>query len=139
TPATGPSDTVNSQFSTTPSGNDFAYIRASESGLPEVLTRSGQQITSSSAQLEGFELARREVVRWTTADGVEIEGVLFKPADFDSTKKYPLLVDIHGGPVAVDQAVVKPDRTYPLEQFVAKGALVLRPNYRGSAGYGAKL
>ena len=34
--------------------------------------------------------------------------------------------------------VINPDRYYPVERFVAKGALVLRPNYRGSAGYGAK-
>jgi dipeptidyl aminopeptidase/acylaminoacyl peptidase len=38
----------------------------------------------------------------------------------------------------VDQPVVGPDRYYPIERFVAKGALVLRPNYRGSAGYGEK-
>jgi dipeptidyl aminopeptidase/acylaminoacyl peptidase len=38
----------------------------------------------------------------------------------------------------VDQPIVNPDRYYPIERFVAKGALVLRPNYRGSAGYGEK-
>jgi dipeptidyl aminopeptidase/acylaminoacyl peptidase len=53
-------------------------------------------------------------------------------------KKYPLLVVIHGGPTGVDQPVVNADRYYPIERFVAKGALVLRPNYRGSAGYGEK-
>jgi dipeptidyl aminopeptidase/acylaminoacyl peptidase len=45
---------------------------------------------------------------------------------------------IHGGPTGVDQPVVTADRYYPVERFVAKGALVLRPNYRGSAGYGEK-
>src|SRR5581483_4019715 len=86
-----------------------------------------------------FQFATRELVCWKSADGAPIEGVLMKPADFDPKKKYPLLVVIHGGPVVVDQPIVRPDRTYPLEQFVARGALVLRPNYRGSAGYGAKM
>ena len=84
-------------------------------------------------------MAREEVIRWKSSDGTEIEGILEKPADFDPHKRYPLLVVIHGGPVAVDQLVLRPDRTYPLEQFVAEGALVLRPNYRGSAGYGSKI
>ena len=45
---------------------------------------------------------------------------------------------IHGGPTGIDMPSVSPDRYYPMERFVAKGALVLRPNYRGSAGYGEK-
>src|SRR5437016_4828882 len=72
------------------------------------------------------------------ADGTTIEGVVYKPANFDPGKKYPLLVVIHGGPTGVDQPIVNADRYYPTERFVAKGALVLRPNYRGSAGYGEK-
>src|SRR5437660_10933770 len=87
-------------------------------------------------QLKGFTLARREVISWKSADGTTIEGVVYKPANFDPNKKYPLLVVIHGGPTGVDQPIVNADRYYRIERFVAKGALVLRPNYRGSAGYG---
>jgi dipeptidyl aminopeptidase/acylaminoacyl peptidase len=54
------------------------------------------------------------------------------------SRKYPLLVVIHGGPTGVDQPVIRPDRYYPIEVFASKGALILRPNYRGSAGYGEK-
>ena len=89
-------------------------------------------------QLKGFRLAHREVISWNSSDGTRIEGVLYKPADFDPKKKYPLLVVIHGGPTGVDMPIVSADRYYPIERFVAKGALVLRPNYRGSAGYGEK-
>ena len=84
----------------------------------------------------GFTLARREVVHWKSGDGTEIEGVLLKPANFDARKKYPLLVVIHGGPTGIDMPSVLADRYYPIERFVARGALVLKPNYRGSAGYG---
>jgi len=91
-----------------------------------------------SDQLKGFALAHREVISWKSADGTMIEGVLYTPSDFSMKKKYPLLVVIHGGPTGVDQPIVSADRYYPIERFVAKGALVLRPNYRGSAGYGEK-
>ncbi|HEY9127102.1 MAG TPA: S9 family peptidase [Acidobacteriaceae bacterium] len=97
-----------------------------------------RQLTHAGEQTARFETAKREVVRWKSGDGAEIEGVLYKPANFDAKKKYPLLVVIHGGPTGVDTPVISPDRYYPIEKFVARGAVVLRPNYRGSAGYGAK-
>jgi dipeptidyl aminopeptidase/acylaminoacyl peptidase len=113
--------------------NEYAEIYASPlgSGTPE-------KLTNAAAQEAGFTVAKREVVRWKSGDGTEIEGVLYKPEDFSPTKKYPLLVVIHGGPTGIDMPVINADRYYPIERFVAKGALVLRPNYRGSAGYGAK-
>ena len=113
--------------------NEYAeiYAGAPAGGTPLKLTNAGEQEA-------GFSVARREVVRWKSADGTEIEGVLYKPADFSPTKKYPLLVVIHGGPTGIDMPFVSADRYYPIERFVARGALVLRPNYRGSAGYGAK-
>jgi dipeptidyl aminopeptidase/acylaminoacyl peptidase len=97
-----------------------------------------KQLTHAAEQLFDYSTSHREVVRWKSGDGTEIEGILYKPHDFDAKKKYPLLVVIHGGPTGVDTPVISPDRYYPIEKFVARGALVLRPNYRGSAGYGAK-
>jgi dipeptidyl aminopeptidase/acylaminoacyl peptidase len=95
-------------------------------------------LTNLKAQWLAYKLARREVVTWKSKDGATVEGILLKPADFDPSKKYPLLVIIHGGPTGIDLPQVMPDSYYPAEQFVAKGGLVLRPNYRGSSGYGAK-
>ena len=120
-----------------------AYRAAAENEYAEIYASSvspwqGKKLTAMGEQLKGFVLARREVISWKSGDGAAIEGVLYTPADFSVKKKYPLLVVIHGGPTGVDQPVVYPDRYYPIERFVAKGALVLRPNYRGSAGYGEK-
>ena len=140
---TEPENTTNLQFSVTRDGARFAFVRGQEQALAEIFAGSLKsppvRLTDHSALAAKYQFAPREVVRWNSTDGTEIEGVLLKPVDFDPAKKYPLLVVIHGGPVALDQPIVRPDRTYPLEQFVAKGALVLRPNYRGSAGYGARL
>ena len=66
-----------------------------------------------------------------------IEGVLHKPVGFQSGRKYPLLVVIHGGPTGVSRPTpFSSTSIYPIDLWVAKGALVLEPNYRGSAGYG---
>jgi dipeptidyl aminopeptidase/acylaminoacyl peptidase len=93
-------------------------------------------ITDFSAQLEGWELGTSEIIRWISEDGTEIEGVLHKPADFDPARQYPLLVVIHGGPTGIDTPAPVLGYVYPVSQWLARGALVLRPNYRGSAGYG---
>jgi dipeptidyl aminopeptidase/acylaminoacyl peptidase len=120
-----------------------AYRAALENQYAEIYTSNvtpwaGKKLTAMGDQLRGFTLAQREVISWKSADGTTIEGVLYTPSDFSMKKKYPLLVVIHGGPTGVDQPIVNADRYYPTERFVAKGALVLRPNYRGSAGYGEK-
>lgn len=112
-----------------------AYAEIYANGIGE---SKPKQLTRAGAQEGAFTVAKREVVRWKSGDGTKIEGVLYKPADFSPVKKYPLLVVIHGGPTGIDMPFVNADRYYPIERFVAKGALVLRPNYRGSAGYGAK-
>jgi dipeptidyl aminopeptidase/acylaminoacyl peptidase len=96
-------------------------------------------LTNLTAQLAGLTVGRVELVSWTSKDGATIEGALHKPANFDPAKKYPLLLVIHGGPTGVSRPTLAPaQRAYPIEQFLAQGALVLEPNYRGSAGYGEK-
>ena len=90
-------------------------------------------------QVKGLVLGTREVVSWKSKDGTTIEGVLVKPADFDPAKTYALLCVIHGGPTGVDRPILAADlRYYPADVWAARGALVLKVNYRGSAGYGEK-
>jgi dipeptidyl aminopeptidase/acylaminoacyl peptidase len=122
-------------------GTALAFVGSAANRVPEVMVMAGGEtrtITAMAAQLQGKSVAQREVISWTSADGTRIEGILQKPADFDPSKRYPLLVIIHGGPTGIDLPDVRPDRYYPAEWFVARGGLVLRPNYRGSAGYGGK-
>jgi dipeptidyl aminopeptidase/acylaminoacyl peptidase len=130
-------------FSFSQDYKQVAYRAALENHYAEIYSSSvapweGKRLTAMGDQLKGFILARREVISWKSADDTMIEGVLYTPSDFSLKRKYPLLVVIHGGPTGVDQPIVNADRYYPIERFVAKGALVLRPNYRGSAGYGEK-
>jgi len=121
----------------------MAYRGSGANAYPEIYSLvpdAGKpvQLTHASDQLKGFDTAKREVVQWKSGDGATVEGILIKPTDFDPKKKYPLLVVIHGGPTGIDLPSIAADRYYPIEHWVAKGALVLKPNYRGSAGYGEK-
>ena len=97
-----------------------------------------KKITGSTAQIASWNTPVNEVISWKSTDGATIEGVLLKPRNYDAKKKYPLLVVIHGGPTGIDLPDPAPTYVYPLMQWVEKGALVLRVNYRGSAGYGEK-
>jgi dipeptidyl aminopeptidase/acylaminoacyl peptidase len=149
-PATGsveklsaPENMVAFSFSFSHDFKQVVYRASLENQFGEIYTSSfapweARKLTAMGDQLKGFALAHREVISWKSADGTAIEGVLYTPPKMEAGKKYPLLVVIHGGPTGVDQPVVNADRYYPIERFVAKGALVLRPNYRGSAGYGEK-
>lgn len=98
--------------------------------------RGFEQLTSMSSQAETWEHGTSEVISWESEDGTEIEGVLHKPADYDPQKRYPLLVVIHGGPTAISIPSLTYSYVYPIWHWVDKGAVVLLPNYRGSAGYG---
>lgn len=140
---TKPDNLIASQFSFSKDGRQMAFVGAMPNQYAEIQTSpvrgfAPKTLTDMGAQLASFKTATREVVSWKSADGNIIEGILIKPANFNPDHKYPLLVVIHGGPTGIDLPSVTADRIYPVEQFIEKGALVLRPNYRGSAGYGSK-
>jgi len=129
------------QLSFTKSGDQFAMSaragdQLSEAFLVNTDELKPRKITDMSGQMKGWKVAVSEVISWKSKDGATIEGVLSKPADYDPAKKYPLLVVIHGGPTGVDTPSPVPGGVYPIVQWLDKGALVLRVNYRGSAGYG---
>jgi dipeptidyl aminopeptidase/acylaminoacyl peptidase len=131
------------EASVSPGGDDIAFTANDATHLTELYVTSSKifapkKLTDLTAQVRGWRLGSVEVVSWKSKDGTLIEGVLHKPADYDPKHKYPLLVKIHGGPTGVSQPMFLPnDYAYPVQAFLAKGALVLEPNYRGSAGYGA--
>jgi dipeptidyl aminopeptidase/acylaminoacyl peptidase len=79
-----------------------------------------------------LQLGTTEDVQFRNKDGLLVGGLLTKPAGFDASKKYPLLLRIHGGPNGQDQHLFQFER----ELFAAHGYLVLQVNYRGSSGRG---
>jgi len=84
-----------------------------------------------------YALPRQEKVEWKGADGTPVEGVLFYPIGYQAGQRSPLVVQMHGGPMESDKFGAGPGlllNYFPV--LTAKGYAVLRPNYRGSIGYG---
>jgi dipeptidyl aminopeptidase/acylaminoacyl peptidase len=128
-------------FSITPDGARVAFIGSGPTQFPDVYVgdTTVKKVSDTAAQIAAWPKHSREVVRWKSQDGAEIEGVLHKPSDFQAGRRYPLLVVIHGGPTGISRPVPYGSATaYPIDAFLSKGALILEPNYRGSAGYGEK-
>ncbi len=121
-------------------GQTVAFTGRNGDQLSEVfissLDNSPKKLTDLTSQTNSWKVAQSEVISWKSKDGAMIEGVLHKPKNYDPSKKYPLLVMIHGGPTGIDTPTPVPGYVYPVLQWLDKGCLVLRPNYRGSAGYG---
>ncbi len=82
--------------------------------------------------LAKFGTARQEKITWKGQDGVTVEGLLIYPLDYKAGTRYPLIVQTHGGPAASDRFGYSTEN----QVYAAKGYAVLRPNYRGSTGYG---
>lgn len=102
-----------------------------------------KKLTDLGKQIEGWDLGTVETITWQSRDGTMIEGVLRKPSNFDPSKKYPLVLVVHGGPTWFSPDYLLTDllsgedvRYYPSLQFNLKEMLVLKPNYRGSIGRG---
>ena len=83
-----------------------------------------------------FALPRQERVEWKGADGTRVEGVLTYPIDYKPGTRYPLVVQLHGGPEASDRFGWGSIFFYYQPAWAARGYAILRPNYRGSSGYG---
>jgi dipeptidyl aminopeptidase/acylaminoacyl peptidase len=121
-----------------------AFLTSAADTFPEiatadVATMSPRPLTDLGAQLKDWTLGASEVISWKSTDGTTIEGALHKPPSFSPGKRYPLLVVIHGGPTGISRpAKFRSNSVYPIDIWLSKGALVLEPNYRGSAGYGEK-
>ncbi len=124
-------------------GKTMAFAAPSATSLNEIYVTdtanfAPRKLTAMTEQVKNYKLATREVIAWKSQDGTVIEGILLKPADFDPSKKYPLLCVIHGGPTGVDRPTLLDARYYPTDIWAGRGALILKVNYRGSAGYGEK-
>jgi len=82
--------------------------------------------------LADIKLGDVEELWFTSKDGLKVQGWLIKPAEFDPTKKYPMVLWIHGGPWSMYSVAFN----WAFQNFSANGYGVLYTNPRGSTGYG---
>ncbi len=126
-------NTIISDLSFAHNGKDYAYLFQNAVTLPEIYF-DGKDLTDFSKQLEDYSYGTQEVVTYKSRDGkFDIDGILFKPANFDPAKKYPLILTVHGGPYGRFTNTF--DQIYGIRDFNSNGYLVFAPNPRGSSGY----
>ena len=95
------------------------------------------KISKINSVLQYPKLAFSELISWKSKDGLEIEGILTYPKNYEKGKKYPVILQIHGGPAGVfsERFNGRPG-IYMTEYFAEKGYITIKPNPRGSTGYG---
>ncbi len=122
------------------SNGTLAVAAHSPSHPSELFVATGggepKRLSDHNEGLADLRLARQEVVSWKGADDWTIRGVLTYPLDYQEGKRYPLVLQVHGGPegVSLDGWTTRPG--YPVQILAREGFMVLQPNYRGSQGRG---
>ncbi|MEJ2542248.1 MAG: S9 family peptidase, partial [Gemmatimonadota bacterium] len=120
-----------------------AVVRVARTDLPGDLFRVQPSQDDGAAELERLtavndsvlallELGEVREERWESAPGVEVEGFVHLPPDYEPGRRYPLLLRLHGGPVSQ----YSHSFNFEAHLFAANGYVVLSPNPRGSSGYG---
>lgn len=120
------------------------YETSDASTPPRIMTATveggafggAHRLAEVNRSLDGKALAQTSIVHWAGARGDSVDGILYYPLGYDESRRYPLVMLIHGGPSGHD-----PDffterwSNYP-HVLAGRGALVLRVNYHGSGNYG---
>jgi dipeptidyl aminopeptidase/acylaminoacyl peptidase len=107
-----------------------AYVMA-------VSAKTPVRVSDANVDMAKLPLGKTEAIHWKSKDGLDIEGLLTYPVNYEKGKKYPLILNIHGGPTGVfNEDFIGRAGLYPLAVFAARGYAILRPNPRGSGGYG---
>lgn len=105
-------------------------------GLQELFTLEngeGRQLSNfNGAALEGRYVAKPRKFRFTDRDGFAVSGFVLEPMDYDPAKKYPGILEIHGGPRAAFSTAF----FHEMQALAGKGYFVFYCNPRGSAGSG---
>jgi dipeptidyl aminopeptidase/acylaminoacyl peptidase len=120
------------------SGRTLAAIISSQSVIGDVQTldtASGATTTLTNFNdelFDGLALSEPEEIWYSSFDGRKIQGWILKPAGFDSSRKYPMVLQIHGGP----HSAYGNTFTHEFQLMAARGYVVLFTNPRGSSNYG---
>ena len=96
------------------------------------------KITTSNPFLNELNLANQETISWNSLDGLSIQGVMTYPIRYNKGSRYPLILQIHGGPEGVTLDGWNTSTGYPVQLLASEGYVVLQPNYRGSGSRGVE-
>ncbi len=96
------------------------------------------RVSDANPNVSDFALGEYESVRWKSSDGRTVEGILVKPPGYRPGTRYPLIVQVHGGPAGAYVNNFSSGWGTYVHVFAAGGYAVFQPHYRGSANYGDK-
>lgn len=96
------------------------------------------QLTNSNPQVENIALGETEEITWKSSDGKMVGGVLVEPIGYEKGKRYPLIVQIHGGPAGASVLNFSGNYGNYSNVYAGAGYVCFLPNYRGSTNYGEK-
>lgn len=131
-------------FNLNDNGSAFGMVmqmpdRPPEAFVAKVTDQAPTQVSNNNADIAKMPTGKTEVIKWKSKDGREIEGLLTYPNNYVAGTKVPFILNIHGGPAGVFGGNYIGGRgVYPLATFASRGYAILRPNPRGSSGYGTE-
>jgi len=120
---------------------DVALYGNTPSHPNEVYRISGgraERLTNSNPWLADVALARQEVVSYQARDGLRIEGILVYPLDYREGNRYPLILNVHGGPESHYSNGWLTGYSSPAQHASSEGYFTFFQNYRGSTGRGVE-
>ena len=126
------------RFRPAPDASKLVYLLSTPTRIGDLfwldrVSGEARQLTHSNDELFGqLNLTEPEEIRYKSFDGKSIQAWLQKPPGFDPAKKYPLILNIHGGPHTAYGFIFE----HEFQWMAAKGYVVLYPNPRGSTSYG---
>jgi dipeptidyl aminopeptidase/acylaminoacyl peptidase len=101
---------------------------------PLARIEDAKKVTWVNPEIKDYALAETNVIKWKGPDNFDIEGLLVKPLGYKEGERYPLILQIHGGPYSRFSDTFNSRA----QIWAANGYAVLMPNPRGSTGYGQK-
>ncbi|MEO7711604.1 MAG: S9 family peptidase [Gemmatimonadaceae bacterium] len=114
-------------MSTATHPNDVVAVNLRQPGTVTWLTAVNEDV------LTGKALAQTEEIWYTSKDGTRIQGWIVKPPDYSAGRKYPLMLEIHGGP----HSMYNTGFSFSRQDHASNGYVTLYTNPRGSTGYGS--
>ena len=125
------------------SGTEVMYTKESFELFPDLWLsdmsfRKPVKITNSNPQQSDFNWGTAELIKWTTLDGKVVEGVIYKPADFDPNRKYPMIVNFYEKNSSTLYSYRTPEAhrsTIDYHMYTSNGYVVFNPDIYYKEGY----
>jgi dipeptidyl aminopeptidase/acylaminoacyl peptidase/CubicO group peptidase (beta-lactamase class C family) len=134
---------VYGSFSIDRRGHTVAAIYENTTRPPDVWVASApgrpmRPLTDLNPQAREWSLGKVQIVRWKSADGLEMEGLVALPVGFTTGRKYPTVMHVHGGPESAMMRGFAANWSHPAHIYAGAGFVYFMPNFRGSSNYGGK-